>query len=259
MITLKRVHWLCIYLVVFSLFFISLFFDVKQKLIQIGQRRIVEKNVLDAIEINKRILLNAMLNQQKSLLKVDNTLLEKSDILAYITDFFMSRGITVNKVQLLKIRTAAGVNTLPVKVNAIGNFAEFTQLLTGLAASFRPILVNDFSLQIDKNGVMMAEMQLWFFAMHTKAFKVPDQEPQAVNMHTLLHGVSVKKMKWVGFLRHEQAIWGLLVLPAGQTVEVQAGSIIGVEKGRVVEVKEDGVIVDLMEKKIRIGSSIKKL
>ena len=66
----------------------------------------------------------------------------------------------VNKIQLFKPQEISGVSALPVKINATGELSEFTDLLIYLEKNKKPILVNDFSIQIDSHGAMLLEIQL---------------------------------------------------------------------------------------------------
>lgn len=253
MMMFKRIHWLCIYAGTFFLFFTTLFINVRQKVILLAQKQIIEKNVLNAIDQNKKILSNITFSQQKSLLKIDNKLLETADILAYITHFFVAQNVVIDKVQLLKVKAVAGVNALPVKVSATGDFAALPKLIAALSASSLLVAINDFSLQIDRNGKMITEMQLLVFAVYVKALAVDFQTSRADDMGALMNTTSLKQIKWVGFLRDENTIFGLLMLPKGETVAVRAGSIIGVEKGKVMSVGEEGVMIDSRGEKIYLG------
>jgi Tfp pilus assembly protein PilO len=234
-----------LYFVVFSLFFTLIFEDTLKHIKHIHERKETEKKLTAEIESNKKILINAMQSNLPSLIQVEDRLINASDVLNYLSYFWVSHGMVVNKVQLLKRKTILGMNVLPVKINITGQFLEFSKLLTYLAEDLRPIVLNDFSLSIDRNKTMVAEMHLWVFSFRNKINGMNSQAGEPKNIDSWITRVPLQKMKWVGFLQQQQTIWGFVMSPEGKTIEVQVGSIIGLEKGRVMKVSDHDMRIDL--------------
>ncbi len=220
--------------------------DVKGEIVRIFQSNIEEKNLLIKVEENKKSIINAMQKEQGSVLQVDNTLLDTSSVLAYLSNVFEAQKLTVNNIRLLKVRAISGVSTLPVKVNAVGSFSDFFKLIYALAEGSRPMVINDFSFKRDSHGVVAAEIQLLMFGVHVKAVTLSDREDLLEN------AVSLEKMKWGGFLQDGDKSWGLLMLPDGKTIEVEVGDVMGVERGKVIEVKEDEISLTVAGKMMKI-------
>lgn len=247
-----KVRWLCLYAIILLICFLFLFLDVKKQVVRIFQKKVEERNLLVNVENNKNRVINAIQKVQGSVLQIDNTLLETSSALAYLANFFEEKNVTVNNIQLLKVKTISGVNVLPVKVSAAGQFSTFLKLIVALSKGSRPMVINDFLFQRDSHGAVVAEMRLLMFGVHVKAFTMNDRDHQLVSMEMLENTVSLEKMKWGGFLQDGEMSRGFLILPDGKTVEVQVGAIVGVERGRVIDVKENEISVNVTGKIIKI-------
>ncbi len=164
----KRVHWLCIYLAVFSLFLIVFCSGLNKKLIKISHQKEEKIKIITMIEENKEIWMNEKHSQKMPSLQMDNKLLDTSDSLDFLQRIFLSQNMSMNKIQLLKIKTVSAVNVLPVKISAVGEFSTFYKLIDALSGNNRPILIRDFSLQMDQGGEMIVDIELWVFAVRTK-------------------------------------------------------------------------------------------
>ncbi len=253
MMMFRKARWIYVYAAV--LFFCFLFFiiDIKKEVFHIYKKSIEEKNLSNTAEAHRETLIRTLQDQKKSVLQVDNTLLDTSSMLAYLAHFFAAQNVTVGKMQLLKIKTVSGVNMLPVKINAAGQFSTFIKLIFALTQGDRPIVINDFSFERDKNGKITAEIQLFIVGVNAKSLKMDYQAYQTMSVAMLADSVSLRKMRWGGFLQHEQSSSGLLILPDGRAIEVQLGAIIGMEKGKVIEVKEDEININVAGKIVKIA------
>jgi Tfp pilus assembly protein PilO len=234
----------------FLLVFIGI--DIKQEILHIFQKQADEKSLSGVLEANKKILIDALQSQQKSVMQVNNSFLETPGILTYFNDIFSAQNIAVNKIQILKMTALGGINVLPVKISAAGQFSAFAKLMFALAEGPRPIVINDFSFQRDSYGAVMAELQLLVLGMNIQVAKVNNQQYERNDENQ----TSIEKMKWGGFLQDQKTQLGFLILPTGKTIEVYKGMIIGVERGRVIDINENEVSITVAGKIVNISSKL---
>ncbi len=165
MITFKN-RYILFFLILLFLFFIFLYFDIQPKIVSIIESISVKKNLMIQIENNKKILFDATQNQPESSIDISNKLPNESELIDNLARFFSEKNFTVNKIQLFKPQIISGINELPAKINAIGEFSQVIHLMRQLEKNKNPILVNDFSIQMNSNGVMLIEMQLLVFSLY---------------------------------------------------------------------------------------------
>ncbi|MCC2666126.1 MAG: hypothetical protein K0S63_42 [Gammaproteobacteria bacterium] len=164
MIIFKNKYGL-LFLISLFLFFIFLYFNSYPKIISIIEAISLKKNLISQIDNDKKILFNSVQNQPKLSIHINTELPNESDLIDNIARFFSEQNFTVNKIQLFKPQTISGINAIPTKINAIGEFSEITRLMTRLEKNKYPILINDFSIQMSQ-GVTLIEMQLLVFSLH---------------------------------------------------------------------------------------------
>ena len=163
--TLRKIHILLIYSIIFLICSVLVFFDVKNGIVVLLQNRREEMQLSSTVEVAKNNLIKTMGDKKQFQFQVDTTLLDTATVLSYLTHIFMLQAIQINKIQLLKVKTINGMNILPVKVSAISQFPSLIKLLVSLINGPRPLMLNDFSFQRDKNGAVVAEMQFFIFGV----------------------------------------------------------------------------------------------
>ncbi|MCE3237561.1 MAG: hypothetical protein K0R24_542 [Gammaproteobacteria bacterium] len=164
MIIFKNKYGL-LFLISLFLFFIFLYFNSYPKIISIIEAISLKKNLISQIDNDKKILFNSVQNQPKLSIHINTELPNESDLIDNIARFFSEQNFTVNKIQLFKPQTISGINAIPTKINAIGEFSAIAHLMKRLEKNKYPILINDFSIQMS-HGVTLIEMQLLVFSLH---------------------------------------------------------------------------------------------
>jgi len=150
------------YFIFLTLLFILLIYsNNKNKILSILEHSSAKKILINKIENNKELLTHSTQDQSKFLANTrNNKPLNEADLIDYFARFFSENNMLVNKIQLFTPQEISGVSALPVKINATGELPELIRFLVYLQKNKKPILVNDFSIQIDTNGAMLLEIQL---------------------------------------------------------------------------------------------------
>lgn len=161
-----KVRWLALYVFILLMSFVMILWDVKSEIIQLYQKNLVERGLVSKVENVKQTIMIEMQKRDKSTLQLDNSLLDTSSAMMYLSGFLSAANIVVSQIELLKVKPVSGVNVLPVKVSALGEFSTFAQLIMTLNEGGRPILLNDFSFKQDNSGAVVAKMQFYLFGFH---------------------------------------------------------------------------------------------
>jgi hypothetical protein len=163
---IKNEKLICSYIVILSLFFSLLYMDIKPKISDIFNKINTKNLLINQIEANKKSLMLAMESSHQIVSGIAYRIPNSSDVLTSLTNILIAQGMTIKKIQLLNIKSFSGVNVLPVKIEAIGQFPGFGQLLIDFSKITYSILIGDFSITLDEMGMMSIEMQLFVFPSH---------------------------------------------------------------------------------------------
>lgn len=83
---------------------------------------------------------------------------------------------------------------------------------------------------------------------HTPIAKNTVSPSSPLNLST----VALDKIKLVGFVQNAEITLGIVMLPNKRIYEIQVGTLLGKEKGRIAKIAEDFLEVDVSGKKIII-------
>lgn len=241
-----------IYIAMMALCLLGLVMAIEKESIRVYQKYGEEKNLNILLEKQKQNRMDAMQDQRKSMLQTDNSLLDTSDVLAYLTRYFTEQNIQVKTIQMLKVKAIGEVNILPVKISAEGQFSEFIHWIVSLMQGPRVVAINDFSFQRDEHGIVTADIQLLIWGLHAKALNTEDLESSSISVKQLGEPVSLKQMKWGGIFLEKNKRMGFLILPDDKVLEIKAGEVIGMEKGIVVAIQENEISIRVANQMIKI-------
>jgi hypothetical protein len=248
----RNIYNLTFFFIIITLLFLLLaFWGSNKKIEQFILLNRAEKNLIHAIK-EKTDSLKSAKSQSINLLKIDNPVVDAAAALKCLMQIFQLNGMRIQSIQLLKNQTINGLNILPVNGHMLGIFSQFEKLMMNLAKNSFPIVIDDFSLQIDDSNNVTLKLQLFLSNLPEATLKSNYLENQFSNTECLMHSVVLEKIKWAGFIKQKKFYWGLVMLPDGKTCEVRIGAVIGAERGRVISVSEQGLLVKVGKNKFKI-------
>lgn len=262
---------------------LNLLHQVNNKEIDLRSRFYYEKNFIQ----NNRMIQIKLLDVKKNLSSYF-----RFDTKSNVTSEFLTAIIKtaeLNGLELLSINPEGWkrevlTDALTIHLVAFGSFVQFVDFLSQLNHQPLPIVVSSFSLQIKINEQGQINIHLMGFYLPEAQNKIQPQlkpmfenrESAAINkrnpfgsamnhsfeitnqlksFYHLLDGVSLRQIKWVGFIREGSTFRALAMLPNGKTLEIKVGALIGAEKGKVVAINEHHIILNLSGKEIIVGLS----
>jgi len=164
-----------------------------------------------------------------------------------------------------------------------GHFLQLVDFLQGFSAGTLPIICQNFSIKIDRTQVGMNQISLQMLGMYIPTVlkitapshwqkillnKMQDyrdpfvEEGRAMltdrmeDYGLMLQAVKLQQIKWVGYLHEGNDFWALAQLPNGRVVSVLKAMEIGIEKGKVLKIAEENILLQVNKQKIRLNYSI---
>lgn len=150
-----------------------------------------------------------------------------------------------------------------------GTFEQLCEFISLIAQDHHLIAVTDCVIRAEKNGSLSSELNLASTSyLHTIKFPILNynknnfgslvnnqiQSLENTVPNVSLSEISVRLVKYVGFIQYQSEKCALLMLPNGQTSTVKNHDRVGVEQAVVSDVNESAVTVELAGQKIRIHS-----
>ncbi len=166
MMAFHKNRWVYVYILILLITTVCIFISTKNNLSKIYRDHIEEKNLIIRVSDTKKMMMDFMQKQKQSLLVMNNDFLDTASVIDYLDHYASMQNISVSNVQLFKIKNVEGMNALPVKLNALGDFSEFVKFIFALFNGPRALIVGDFSLKRDERGVVAAELQLFILGIH---------------------------------------------------------------------------------------------
>ncbi len=96
--------------------------------------------------------------------------------------------------------------------------------------------------RIIKKIFVCSVMSIFFLAFFLSHLLVINHSSNKLNY-------SKPNFKLVGYIYQKDRFWGLLMLPDGQVIAVQAGTVINNENARVISVSENKIILAITNQK----------
>lgn len=91
-----------------------------------------------------------------------------------------------------------------------------------------------------------------FFIKNMQAVRVTPvvHAPHVVlTVNNTMDSIPLQRMKWQGYIKENHITWALMMLPDHKTYAVQAGSVIGLEKAKVLEISDKSMTVMVQNEK----------
>jgi hypothetical protein len=220
------------------LFCMGMYLYFNKKIVKLNNMHRIEKEIQTDLK-NKQEWIKPLFSEKP---------FEVIPVLRTIIHRVEESGFHVQTLQPLHIEMIAGSAILPVNFLVVGPLNQLFVMLTHLLCDERMIGINHFSLQIDEHNIASVEMNIFILNNNTlqekwELSKKPD----------LLQTFPIKQFKVVGYFHDEQHFFGLLMLPNGQTKAVQKGTIFGAEKGRIVSITENDMIISVRQNNIHLS------
>lgn len=248
----KKKYWPAIYFFLFFLIFLLYIVDMRNKISYVIQSKDKKIILINKINDNKKQIIDSMYKQSQSLLKLDSNLLDTQIIILYLTKIFSAQNVSVSSIQILKTKIMDGMSILPIKVSLSGQFSDLSKSIISLVIGPKLIAISDFSFQYNKNGEVNAQLQLFVFGIHANAAHLDDDKSKMTDAIFLEKTTHLSQMRWGGFYHDKENSLAFLILPDGLTIEVRAGMTLGLEKGKVIDVLENGITINIAGKVVKI-------
>lgn len=272
------------------IFLSGLFFDIWPKVMKFCQIHYDVKNIQEKYHSEMNFIKNeANIHKQvrelkpklANYLRINNRSSVEAECLTAILKAGEVNGFLIQSMQPEKWSSHSGVEEISIRLVGLGKLIQIAEFLAMLSSYSLPVLLSDFECRMDKNGLIKTTLHLKGYFLptaqqdHPVKLWLPIKKmnfnhaardpflPQLKNsvelvdfpieMDVLLQSVSLNQIKLVGYMRYKDRFWTLAMLPNGQTFEIFVGKMLGSEKGRVVRVSEDQVVVDVSGRLIRIA------
>lgn len=254
---------------------VGLYLDAKPMLENLFLTRASIKMVAEQWQSEKNMIKQKvrMQNQVQELSKklADYFSSEKTsiEVFARIWQLGEMYGLVMQVLEPIQLKNTH--NVLAMHLLATGNFFQYTAFFSALAQASLPLLVTDFSLQLEKNNQVRIEMTLNGISIAMKKTARTSllvsvsnaQDPfleknefvltdQSANDLALILSIPWQQLRLAGYLQEDQKRFALMKLPNEKTVAVSPGDYIGLEKMRVVMVGENVVMIEGSGQKIKI-------
>lgn len=228
--------------------------------------------------------LQESLSQVSPVLRRDNKPNISAELISVVLRAAELNGLLITSIQPLQWMSESNLESLTIHVQAKGKFEQFTEFIALLRQYSLPIQLRDFSLHVEKN-VLQMDMQLlgsyvvtidpnhqplmaWlsskkfnltrsphdpFAHMAEKAFELTNLPEEASH---LLSTFPMQQIKFAGYLRDHGKFWVLAKLPNGKTVEVKEGALFGIEKAKVLSLKEHEIVLEMAAREVRLPTNL---
>jgi hypothetical protein len=164
MLRFNSLQWASLFSGIFLIFSAAIYFDNQEKILSTVQSQEVKKNLQRAVD-KDHVLMNPVSRGSHQRWTVNAHALDSSIMIPWLDSLFSGQEMSIENIWLLKINPVAGIPVLPVKIQAAGELASLTRALKILFKSFLPVWLDDFSLQLDDNGRVTAEIRLLIFGV----------------------------------------------------------------------------------------------
>ncbi|MHB1947268.1 MAG: type 4a pilus biogenesis protein PilO [Gammaproteobacteria bacterium] len=269
----RQVNFWIYRLVLMAVLISGVVFDIKPLVIELMKIRSTHEHAYAQLKnenelIQRRVMLQS--NVDKIMLRLEKYYRSNSasdlmmELLTKIWQASTTNGLMIQSMEPLPWKTTVAIDTLEVHIIALGKFSQFVNFFTVLAESSLPLILNDFSLQLEASGLMRMEMKLSALYMASNQKSVALVSPmlkqkrdpfvedrgailtdRIEDLGSLLHSVSWRQLHVVGYLHEDPVYWGLVMLPNGRTVAIDKNTRIGLEKASVVAINESGITIEI--------------
>lgn len=255
----------------------GMYFDIKPLIIELKKVRANDLRVQAQLQSESELLQRKALLQSavaKITLSLDRYYRANSaadmmmEVLTKLWQIGDANGLRIQSMEPLPWKTTTTLDWLEVHVIALGKFSQFVSFFSILAESSLPLIMNDFSLQMESSGLMRMEMTLGalYIASSKKSadlVSVPlkqardpfRSENSAIltdrieDLSVHLHAVSWRQLHVVGYLHDDPICWGLIMLPSGRTMAIDKQTRVGLEGLKVVGIDESGITLEIAGKR----------
>lgn len=224
--------------------------DAKQKIIQLLSLQQTEKRLIQKINFQHEQVHQA----QPDPLVLDVQALKSTDVLLKMVRIVEDHGFSVQVLQPEKLQGRS--NILPVTMIIVGQVGRFTKLLMDLAQHDVGVGFQHFSLTMDEHGVTTFKIKAYLLCQYLKSSssyqKAVENKPIS---YDFILATPIEQLTYAGYLHDSEEFWGLIMTPSGQTQAVKIGSVIGLERGQVISLSENGAVVRVGSRKLLIRHS----
>lgn len=190
------------------------------------------------------------------------SILKNSTITGMVIDFVRPE---VWKVEL-------GMNKLSIFLLIHGQFSQWVEFIAMLERLSLPLKLNDFEIQMDEDKKLHIKLKLigYYFPMLqpvliNKKYKDPSffsitQDPfQSFTSDKIVelnngqlnltsHAVSIKYLKFVGYIQQQKNYWAIILLPNGKTISIAENASLGLEGFRVLSITPEKILAKLNDR-----------
>lgn len=255
-----------LFLLIVTLFIIGFYFDLRASFIKFHSLNAKEQAL--KIQLNNE---NNLLRQKKNIIeqlqKFHPSLPNEkkpSAIIGYILKIGQENGLIIHQIHPVPTQANLGIKSFLIFVKAEGSFLQFVKFTSCLNEFYLPILLGDFSVNTLANGGIEINMQLKSFNRETKFqsaqipinFLTTSPNPfialgqknfllsnEMIDIKKSLKFIPLDQIKFVGYIKTTLSMWFLVMMPNGQTIEVNEHDKIGTGKAQIVGFDESGVFL----------------
>lgn len=174
-------------------------------------------------------------------------------ILLVFQNIFLRTGLAIEEVQFLTTDIASNPKSMMIHLKTQGSFLKVRQLLLLFIAS--PVEIQQLDLHLNDQGQLELNLDLIFFDVEPMRGlqKVREEDiknnpfclqVRPANKKALsLDAVSISQIFLLGHAEYAGEMTAILKLPDGSIRKIKKGSLVGVERAKLVEIRAHDVLL----------------
>ncbi|OGT64182.1 MAG: hypothetical protein A3J38_02265 [Gammaproteobacteria bacterium RIFCSPHIGHO2_12_FULL_45_9] len=207
-------------------------------------------------------------NNKLNLMSVQiNQSYRESHFLQQVLQLSQLSGLVVNKLQILPTQAQGNIASTSLHITALGNMSHVWSFLSSLFTTFHLLWVTELTLTRFNNDRLLMNAEMVFFPRYLIPLTDVEQrliatfketaflsrmvclQPLADSFRNSLESdmqlYPLASLKVIGLIHVNGDGGGLILLPNNTVSEAKQGSLLGVEKAKLLTVLHDGVVVML--------------
>lgn len=224
----------------------------------------IERLYAEETQLSADIARAKLVMRQQNQLKMPQKIMPKykqSELASEMLAHLQKSGLALKSLHFLPRSLGKDNEFVTVKLTAQGDFSHLAALIRGLNAAPHPLVLLDFSYAADAHQPFLFTAHLALFHHGVQKVNVPliqEKQPAHPFCATLpfVHEgggkaamkttvFSLTTLKKVGYVEQGKERTALFLLPNQTIVSVAVGDRIGREKGKIVAIKKDQVVIVL--------------
>lgn len=234
-------------------------YDVKSLLTELDSLKLSKREFLQKLSVQKKA------NQNQFIDKIQNKQIEYANPLLNLVMLIQKTGLHINELHLTNTNSLINDKYAKIHLLLMGYFQNLIDLLLELHHQRFSILMSNFKIIILDNSKVSFSVDFLLNANQLQPIDAINNtvfgsglmcsDPHSNKIllyqnNSRLLTTPIEFLKLNGYLQYsDQSTQALIALPNNTTVAIGKGSIVGLERGVVVDIQSDYILLELSNKK----------